>query len=65
MTMPLLKNADIRIHPKCRRDTIVWAAIQGPWRKEFDMDTILSVLLGVAIVASIVTVCFDITIWRP
>lgn len=63
--MPLLLNSDIRIHPRCKRDTIVWAAIQGPWRKEFNWDGLLSYLLGVAIVVAIVTVCFDITIWRP
>ena len=41
------------------------AAIHGPWHKEFDMDSLLSYVLGVAIVAAVVVTCLDITIWRP
>ena len=63
--MPLLLNNDLRIHPRCHRVTYVVPTIQGPWRKEFNWDGLLSYLLGVAIVVAIVTVCFDITIWRP
>lgn len=44
---------------------IAHAAIEGPCRKEFDMDSLLSYLLGVAIVAAVVAVGLDITIWRP
>jgi hypothetical protein len=44
---------------------IASAAIHGPWRKEFDMDSLMSYLLGVAIVSALVVACLDITIWRP
>lgn len=61
----LLKNLDIRVHPKCKPNTIVWPAIEGPHRKEIDIDSFLSYLLGAAIVAAVVVTCLDITIWRP
>lgn len=44
---------------------IAHAAIHGPFRKEFDFDSLLSYVLGVAIVAAIVVAGFDITVWRP
>lgn len=44
---------------------IAVAAIQGPWRKDFDFDSLLSYILGVAIVAAVVVACLDITVWRP
>lgn len=63
--MPLLLNNDLRIHHRCERNTYVVPAIQGPWRREWDMDTLMSYVLGVAIVLAVVVTCLDITIWRP
>lgn len=44
---------------------VAHAAIHGPFKREIDMDTVMSYVLGVALVAAIVVACFDITIWRP
>lgn len=65
--LPLLTNTDIRIHHRCKRKTIVYAAIQGPMHSElrFDRDALLSYALGAAIAIAFLVVCLDITIWRP
>lgn len=65
--LPLLTNTDIRIHPRCQRTTVVWAAISGPHLPacKWDLDTVMSYILGVTITLALVTVCLDITIWRP
>lgn len=64
LALPLLKNTDVRIHPRCTRSTPVWAAIQGPFDKS-DVDGLVSYAIGIAIVAAVIVVCFDITVWRP
>lgn len=63
--MPLLRNNDTRIHHRCHRTTIVWAAIQGPFKRPLDTEALLSYVLGAGIVLAIVVACLDITIWRP
>lgn len=69
--LPLLTNA--QTHRVLRMDKdgflttafIVHAAIQGPYKRQLNTDTIASYALGVAIVLAIFTVCLDITVWRP
>ena len=69
--LPLLTND--QTHRVMRMDKdgflstafIVHAAIQGPFKREVNTDTITSYALGVAIFLAIATVCLDVTIWRP
>lgn len=69
--LPLLTNDQTHRVTRMTKDGfittafVVFAAIQGPYKRKLDSDTVLSYILGVAIVLAIVTVCFDITVWRP
>jgi hypothetical protein len=69
--MPLLTNE--QTHRVIRMDKdgflttafIVHAAIQGPFKREFNMYSLMSYVLGVTIVSAVVVLCLDITVWRP
>lgn len=69
--LPLLTNDQTHRATKLSKDGfistafIAHAAIQGPYKREINMDSVMSYVLGVAICIAVVTVCLDITIWRP
>lgn len=69
--LPLLTNEQTHRVVKLSKDGylttafIVHAAIQGPHKREINMDTVMSYVLGVAITLAVVVTCLDITIWRP
>lgn len=74
--LPLLTNDQTHRATKLSKDGyistafIAHAAIEGPFKRqktkrEINMDTVMSYVLGVAITLAVVVTCLDITIWRP
>lgn len=67
----LLKNNEINRSIKVDKDGMIatafiaYAAIEGPFKREFDFDGFLSYALGVVICIACVVVFLDITVWRP
>jgi hypothetical protein len=60
--LPLLRNHDVRVHPRCQRHTLVFAAIHGPFKREGleRTDKILYALFFIAMTV----VILDLTLWR-
>lgn len=69
--LALLKNQEINRAVKIEKDGMIatafvaYAAIEGPFKREFDFDGFLSYALGVVIAIACVVVFLDITVWRP
>lgn len=69
--LPLLTNDQTHRVTRMTKDGfittafVVFAAIQGPYKRQLDMDSVMSYVLGMTIVAAVVVLCLDITVWRP
>lgn len=67
----LLKNNEINRAVKVDKDGMIatafiaCAAIEGPFKRKVDFDSLLSYALGVVICIGCVVVFLDITVWRP
>lgn len=60
--MPLLRNSDVRVHPRCPRTVLVWAAIEGPYHRPRNWWPLV---FAVVYAAAAVVIAMDLFVWRP